>query len=531
MPTSKDTSQIFNREGKNGENNHRREELGSLYTHHSILTQSEPPPISLSLRKDVTLRAAYLLILFLPVTLTSVLAYLSLWFREVIWFKLLQITVAYSGAAFVKWGQWASTRSDMFPEALCRTLSALQDKSPAHSFSYTQRKIHQAFGKPINEVFSHFDPNPIASGSIAQVYYAVWNNQEVAVKVRHPHVEKLITLDFIIMAAVARFVDSIQSLSWLRLAESVAQFSDKIAAQTDLTVEAEQLNIFNDIFNGWKDSVEFPKPLIWKKNIIIESFIKGSNVANIIKSKQSDTYDSIDTAYFIVTKGEEIYLKMLIINNFMHADLHPGNILFHSTRNNQDKSIKRKIGLVDAGMVAILTPDQQKNFIGLIEAVGEGSGSEAADCVMNFSSHEIAEDTKLSFRHDMINVFKRVAKGYGTDVSLGLVLREVLNLLRHYHITVEANYATLLMNVLCLDGMAHSILPTYNLLDGAKILLQFHRKMKNLPHSLASVVKKVSLPVLLWLKKRTDEKFLKQLKSIPLKEITKIYEGRRKFIV
>lgn len=107
MPTSKDTSQIFNREGKNGENNHRREELGSLYTHHSILTQSEPPPISLSLRKDVTLRAAYLLILFLPVTLTSVIAYLSLWFREVIWFKLLQITVAYSGAAFVKWGQWA----------------------------------------------------------------------------------------------------------------------------------------------------------------------------------------------------------------------------------------------------------------------------------------------------------------------------------------------------------------------------------------------------------------------------------------
>lgn len=34
---------------------------------------------------------------------------------------------------------------------------------------------------------------------------------------------------------------------------------------------------------------------------------------------------SIDEAHFIVSRGEDTYLKMLLVDNLMHADLHPGN--------------------------------------------------------------------------------------------------------------------------------------------------------------------------------------------------------------
>jgi aarF domain-containing kinase len=41
-------------------------------------------------------------------------------------------------------------------------------------------------------------------------------------------------------------------------------------------------------------------------------------------------------------------------------------------------------------------------------------------------------------------------------------------------VRVDVNYATLLINVLCLEGLADALDPRYNLLDRARMLLQPH---------------------------------------------------------
>ena len=53
----------------------------------------------------------------------------------------------------------------------------------------------------------------------------------------------------------------------------------------------------------------------------------------------------------------------------------------------------------------------------------------------------------------------------------------MLSLVRTHRVTLEANYMTLVMNVLCLEGMAGALLPSYNVLDAAQPLLQAHRRM------------------------------------------------------
>ena len=133
------------------------------------------------------LRLLYLSLLFLPVLLTSGLAAVSQLFRTHVWFWLLSQSIALSGAAFIKWGQWASTRPDMFPSELCSALTSLQANAPEHSWAYTEAQIQAELGKPVDEVFEYFSRKPIASGSIAQVYRARLNGRNVAVKVRHPH--------------------------------------------------------------------------------------------------------------------------------------------------------------------------------------------------------------------------------------------------------------------------------------------------------------------------------------------------------
>ena len=81
----------------------------------------------------------------------------------------------------------------------------------------------------------------------------------------------------------------------------------------------------------------------------------------------------------------------------------------------------------------------------------------------------------------MKELFDQDCRGYGFDVNIGVALRGVLNLVRIHKITIDANYATLVMNCLCLDSMAHNLLPSYNILDGAKPLLRFNKFLKKVP--------------------------------------------------
>ena len=77
-------------------------------------------------------RGMYLVLLFWPVVWSSALAYFIPWFRVTIWYKLLRWAIENSGAAFIKWGQWSSTRPDMFPVELCDKLTKLQSGAPVH---------------------------------------------------------------------------------------------------------------------------------------------------------------------------------------------------------------------------------------------------------------------------------------------------------------------------------------------------------------------------------------------------------------
>ncbi|MFL6662579.1 MAG: AarF/UbiB family protein, partial [Rhizobacter sp.] len=77
------------------------------------------------------------------------------------------------GPIFVKFGQVLSTRRDLLPPDLADELTRLQDRVPPFPAAVARRLVEQAFGRPIDAVFSSFEPEPVASASIAQVHFAV----------------------------------------------------------------------------------------------------------------------------------------------------------------------------------------------------------------------------------------------------------------------------------------------------------------------------------------------------------------------
>jgi aarF domain-containing kinase len=301
----------------------------------SVHDWDNTPPTALQL----ALRAVKLSIIFAPVITTSWLAVLSSKFRRGVWYKWISNCLASGGAAFIKYGQWSSTRPDMFPTALCEALSELHNSAPAHSWNHTQEQVESSLDIPqgsLLEVFESFDKKPLASGSIAQVHKArLKDGQVVAAKVVHPRVAELIDMDFRLMTMLATVCDWIPGLRWLHVRDSVAQFSHTMAAQAHLNVEAHHLEVLNYNFRNWKH-VRFPQPFFASSSLILETYEEGRIVTDILDvydqqarelgDQQGSDIIPLDMARFIVTSGLSLYLKMLFIDNVMHADLHPGNM-------------------------------------------------------------------------------------------------------------------------------------------------------------------------------------------------------------
>jgi ABC1 atypical kinase-like domain len=319
---------------------------------------------------ELFLRSLRLGINFSPIMLTVLLAVAIPSFREGFWFKWVANCLAASGPAFIKWGQWASTRSDMFPETLCQELAQLHSAAPSHSWSHTQKMMESSLGLPrgaLLDVFDSFEPKPVASGSIAQVHKAVLKADNahigtvVAVKVRHPNVARLIDMDFRLMKLAATLADCIPAISWLHVRDSVEQFSHTMAAQAHLNVEGHHLELLNHNFRHWKH-INFPRPIYASSSVIIETFEPGRIVTEILDMYDAmarqqlpldngtlrveevhDRYGGMSdeegvgsqfvplvVAKFIVTNGLALYLKMLLVDNLMHADLHVSTTLRQS---------------------------------------------------------------------------------------------------------------------------------------------------------------------------------------------------------
>lgn len=124
---------------------------------------------------EAAARAAWLACLFAPLAWSAKTAFaLDLGRPErTAWADSLRSKLERAGPAFIKWGQWAATRLDLFPPDLCASLERLHAAAPAHPRRLTVAEVRAAFGvESLDELFEGFPEQPLASGSVGQVYRA-----------------------------------------------------------------------------------------------------------------------------------------------------------------------------------------------------------------------------------------------------------------------------------------------------------------------------------------------------------------------
>lgn len=190
--------------------------------------------------------------------------------------------------------------------------------------------------------------------------------------------------------------------------------------------------------------------------------------------------------------------------------------------NDSNGKDKYQITLVDAGMVAQLTEEESSTFIGMLTCLGDGDGDSAAEFALRFSvGNDLGDKQKKEFKREMVEFFEKNCRGYGTNVDVGEVFRGILGLIREHGIRIDANYATLVINVLCIEALGRRICPSYNVLDAAKPLLQTYRRFVYqddgyTPKNKNTYSKRVKtlMPIMLYRsKKKSDNAFFKHVEA------------------
>jgi len=124
----------------------------------------------------------------------------------------LRLALEALGPIFIKFGQMLSTRRDLVPPDIADELARLQDRVPPFPAAQARHFVEKALAKPVEQVFAHFEAEPVASASVAQVHFAVLHDgREVAVKVLRPGMLAVIEDDLALLHTLARWVERLST--------------------------------------------------------------------------------------------------------------------------------------------------------------------------------------------------------------------------------------------------------------------------------------------------------------------------------
>ena len=376
----------------------------------------------------------------------------------------------YCGACFIKLGQWMATRPDLFSAQFCSIFNELHANAPTHS-QFKTRKLLRENNIHIKSSSPEFLVEPLASGAIAQVYRCKVGDLDLIMKVRHPGVQNEIYYDLKILNLFTRVLTkfiSKETFQWMNIEDNIQSFTKNMLLQTNLMIETKNLQIFERNFQKYHLNIRFPHvdpSLPSTKDILFQTYENGL-LLNDFMEQCRDTKIRKKLAYL----GVNAFLKMLFVDNFVHADLHPGNILVRLDENSNEPVIV----FLDVGLTSTLNRKDKKNFYDLFRAIANYDGQEAASLMIERApnANEIDEQSKIGFRKDMAVLIDTVLRTPLKQLEVGVVLQNVLDLGKKYHIKIESNFTTLALGTIIIEGIGRQLDPDFDFVSAARPYLQ-----------------------------------------------------------
>lgn len=252
------------------------------------------------------------------------------------------------GPSFVKMAQIFASRSDLIPEPYVSALSTLTDQVPPVPAAAIRHEIEHAYGCAPEQLFERFESEPIAAASLGQVHRARYHGRDVVIKVLRPGVESLVRKDLAVFKPLVRWFEGRFPNPHIHNARIVIEeFASRVWEEMDFVHEAANATEIRANFRG-NPRIIVPEiiPELTRKRTLVMEYVEGTRVDRI----QPHAGDPAHDPRGVVSRVMELYLRMMLVDGFFHADPHPGNVLV---------APDGRIVILDFGMV-VRVPKQMR---------------------------------------------------------------------------------------------------------------------------------------------------------------------------
>ena len=379
----------------------------------------------------------------------------------------LRLALVALGPIFIKFGQILSTRRDLLPDDVARELAKLQDKVPPFDNQKALGLIQQGLGLPLDELFSHFENQPLASASIAQVYAAKLNTAEgerdVVVKIIRPGIKKVIHKDIQLMLFAARLLEK-YSADGERLhpVEVVKDYEHTIYGELDLLSEAGNATQLKRNFQN--SPLLYVPEVFWdycRPNIMVMERIYGTPIGDLDALHARGTNMKV-----LAERGVEIFFSQVFRDSFFHADMHPGNIFVAHNDPNSPQYIA-----IDCGIVGSLSPTDQDYLARNLLAFFNQDYHEVAR--LHVESGWVRGDTRVhEFERAIRTVCEPIFEKPLAEISFGQVLLQLFQTARRFNMEVQPQLVLLQKTLLNIEGLGRQLYPQLDLWNTAKPFME-----------------------------------------------------------
>lgn len=342
------------------------------------------------------------------------------------------------GGAWIKICQILATRRDVFSEDGAAILRGLHDRVGGQA-SLSTRGLRDALG-PEADLIVDFDPEPIASGSIAYVHKArlARTGQPVILKFRRAGVQKLISADLQLLRAFARMGSRLlPGLRHIPLEAMAASLSNGIGAQTDFSIEAQNLRRFQRNFLN-DPLIRFPDVIGLGCN---EQLLLLSYEPNLIRIEE-ELQGLPDSQVYYRRIMEQIY-TMIFVHGFFHCDVHPGNIFAR---------LGGEIVYLDCGLATQISEAERDDFADFFLCVALNRGTRAAELLLRKAIAVPSGLNRRAYTRDIAAVVDEVAGVTARGFSVAKFVAAMFDVNRRYSIVGTPEFIWMITVLLTIEG-------------------------------------------------------------------------------
>jgi ubiquinone biosynthesis protein len=321
------------------------------------------------------------------------------------------------GPTFAKLGQILSTRPDLLPPEFIEELATLQDRVKPLTEPEVVQVMEQELGVPWEDVFESIDPEPLASGTVAQVHRAVLaDGARVVVKVQRPTAREDILRDLGLLEMFAKKTQGrLAFRQVVDLPAVIEHLSVSLRRELDFREEAANLERMRTVLASYPQ-LEVPKLY---EDLSTDRLMVMEEVEGIPLLQAPEGPARKEAGRQLL----ESYYRQILTDGFFHADPHPGNMMWWND----------KIYFLDLGLVGEVGPEVRDLLLNMLMAFWQEDVPFLADVVLMLAGEDQRGDLDVhAFQDELGSLLSRYRHSSLREIELGPMLQEITEIsIRH----------------------------------------------------------------------------------------------------